>query len=218
MRQRISGHGYRSSSHSRPSTPACTVGMSVPDCNKCVAKLWRKVCTETGLKMPACATAFSSRRAVIAPHRGDGVARHPCAGPPKGMKRRTPRTNLNVVPRRGIWSSVHAERPRRRASPADVSSHSARAASICWRRSAARLRGSITSRSLCPWAGAPQSRIHVLDPQAQAFHQPHASAVQQAGHQGHFGRQRRSQSRLLGYLQNRGNALGRARALHAIEP
>ena len=37
----------------------------------------------------------------------------------------------------------------------------------------------------------PTIKIHVLDPQAQAFHQPHAGAVQQAGQQGHIGRQRR---------------------------
>ena len=44
------------------SSNSCTVRMSVPDCNKCAAKLWRKVYTETGLQMPACATAFFSAR------------------------------------------------------------------------------------------------------------------------------------------------------------
>ena len=41
---------------------SCTVLMSVPVCSKWVAKEWRRVCTDTCLAMPACATAFFSCR------------------------------------------------------------------------------------------------------------------------------------------------------------
>ena len=33
-----------------------------PDCSKCVAKLWRRVCTDTGLTIPANGTAISNER------------------------------------------------------------------------------------------------------------------------------------------------------------
>ena len=33
-----------------------------PDCSKCVAKLWRRVCTVTCLAISACPTAFFSWR------------------------------------------------------------------------------------------------------------------------------------------------------------
>ena len=44
---------------------SCTVRMSVPDCNKCVAKLWRKVCTDTGLTIPASGTASFKARCSL---------------------------------------------------------------------------------------------------------------------------------------------------------
>jgi hypothetical protein len=56
-----------------------------------------------------------------------------------------------------------------------------------------RLHGSITTRPLTLGLAHhdhPAVKIHVLDPQAQAFHQPHAGAVQQVGEQGYIGWQR----------------------------
>ena len=41
---------------------ACTVRMSVPACSKWVANEWRRVCTETGVTMPAVDTAFFKAR------------------------------------------------------------------------------------------------------------------------------------------------------------
>ena len=44
--------------------------MSVPACSKCVANEWRKVCTDTGLQMPASVTAFLSERCKRSSNRG----------------------------------------------------------------------------------------------------------------------------------------------------
>jgi len=40
---------------------SCTVRMSVPACSKCVAKKWRRVCTDTGLTIPANAIQLSPK-------------------------------------------------------------------------------------------------------------------------------------------------------------
>lgn len=54
--------------------------------------------------------------AAIASHRGDGAARHPCAGTPTGLKQETPRTNPSSVPRPGTWPPAHAEPRQHRAA------------------------------------------------------------------------------------------------------
>ena len=51
-------------------------------------------------------------------------------------------------------------------------------------------------------------KIHVLNPQALAFHQPHAGAVQQAGQQGHVGRKPQSTDATSATVKTEGMRLG----------